>query len=102
MVSGGGLQREEVKRCKITTEKKGWGKVVDLIQNCQDQSADLIGLFGAVGGLKGVDETLWHQQQEARHVVQRLAAVNLWLRDDRPRLGRTVGREVQIDVLVDQ
>lgn len=66
-------------------------------QNCQDQSAYLIGLFGAVGGLEGVDEPFWHQQQEACYVVQRLAAADLWLCDDRPRLGRTVGREAKID-----
>ena len=53
--------------------------------------ANLIGLFGAVGGLKSIDETFWHQQQEACHAVQRLAAVNLRLCDDWPRLGRTDG-----------
>lgn len=32
-------------------------KVVEVERNCQDESANLIGLFRAVGGLKGIDET---------------------------------------------
>lgn len=42
--------------------------------------------------LKGIDETFRHEQQEACHVVQRLAAVDLRLCDDWARLGRTEGR----------
>lgn len=87
---------------KLDQKKKSWGNVADLIQNCQDESANLIGLFGAMCGLKGVDETFWHQQQEACYIVQRLATVNLWLGDDWPRLGRTDDGEGQIDVLVNK
>lgn len=85
-------------------KKKSGRNSVEVIRNCEYESANLIGLFWAVGRLKGIDETFWHQQQEARHVVQRLAAMNLWLCDDWPRLGRTEGGggQDEIDVLVDK
>jgi len=51
-----------------------------------DGRAHLIGLLGPVGGLQGADEALGHQQQEARHAVQRVA-VDLRLGDDRLGLG---------------
>lgn len=43
-----------MQRLKTTPEKiSGW----KVGRNCQVEAANLIGLFGAVGGLKGIDET---------------------------------------------
>lgn len=44
-----------------------------------------------MGRLQRSDETLWHQHQEARDVVQRLTAMNLGLWDDWLGLGHTDG-----------
>lgn len=38
-------------------ENKWRESVVEVGRHCQDESANLIGLFGAVGGLQGIDET---------------------------------------------
>lgn len=49
----------------------------------------LIGLLRSMGRLKGLNEPLWHQQQEACDSIQWLATVNLGLCDDWFTLGRT-------------
>lgn len=52
VVQVGGLQKKKAKH-----EKKSGRNSVEVIRNCEYESANLIGLFWAVGRLKGIDET---------------------------------------------
>lgn len=60
----------------------------------------LVDLLRSVGRLQGFNKPLGHEQKEASHALQRLAAVDLRLRDDWLMLCRTEYRHMTKTELV--